>query len=128
MRPINICVQNLAQFVRLGGRVALGNDYNGGPGVFELGMPMYEIQMMAQAQMTPMQIIVAGTSNAAHVIGMENEIGTLEPGKMADVLVINGNPLENLEKLADLRMVIHNGTDRRPISERITTFRMNISE
>jgi imidazolonepropionase-like amidohydrolase len=108
--PIDICVQNLAQFVRLGGKVALGNDYNGGPGVFELGIPMYEIQMMAQAGMTPMQIILAGTSHAAHVIGLEKEIGTLEPGKIADVLVVNGNPLENLEKLADLRMVIHNGT------------------
>ena len=107
--PMGPCTENLAKFTRLGGKVALGNDYTGGPGNFELGIPMYEIQMMSQSAMTPMQIIVASTKNAAHVVGLEKEIGTLEVGKIADVLVVNGNPLEDLQTLADLRMVIHNG-------------------
>jgi imidazolonepropionase-like amidohydrolase len=107
--PVETCRQNLADFVRLGGKVALGNDYEGGPGEFELGIPMYEIHMMSQSGMIPMEIIVASTRNAAHVVGLEKEIGTLEAGKIADMLVVNGNPLENLQKLADLRMVIHNG-------------------
>ena len=77
---------------------------------FELGIPMYEIQMMSLAGMTPMQIILACTKNAAHVSHIENEVGTLEPGKFADILVVDGNPLEDLQVLTHLKMVIHAGT------------------
>lgn len=107
--PVAMVQNNLRQFVSLGGKVALGNDYGGGPGTFELGIPMYEIQMMSQSGMTPMQIIIASTKNAAHVCRMDGEIGTLEPGKLADILVVDGNPLEDLQALANVRMVIHNG-------------------
>ena len=57
-----------------------------------------------------MQIIVAATKNAAHVCNLEEEIGTLEPGKIADILVVAGNPLEDIQSLTDIQMVIHNGT------------------
>ncbi len=106
---ISACVQNLASFVRMGGKVALGNDYGGGPGTFELGIPMYEVQMMAQAGMTPMQVIQAGTLNAAYVLGLEGEIGTLERGKLADVLVVAGDPLQDLAALANTSLVMHQG-------------------
>jgi imidazolonepropionase-like amidohydrolase len=107
--PVATCVGNLRRFVKAGGMVALGNDYGGGPGVFELGIPMYEIRMMAQADMSAMQIIIASTRNAAHVLKLENELGTLEPGKTADILVVKENPLENLQALTDIGMVIHGG-------------------
>ena len=107
--PIYSVTNNLRQFVELGGKVALGNDYGGGPGAFELGIPMYEIEMMSQAGMSPMQVIQACTLNAAHVLRLDAEIGTLEAGKQADILVVDGNPLENLETLANVRLVIHNG-------------------
>jgi imidazolonepropionase-like amidohydrolase len=107
--PMIACVANLEQFIRLDGKVALGNDYGGGPGEFELGIPMYEIEMMSGAGMTPMQIIVAATRNAAHVLHLDGEIGTLEPGKVADILIVNGNPLEELQSLNTVRMVMHYG-------------------
>jgi imidazolonepropionase-like amidohydrolase len=107
--PLNGCLDNLKQIVELGGKIALGNDYGGGPGDFELGIPMYEIQMMSQAGMTPMQIIEASTKNAAHVINMEKDLGTLEPGKIADVLVVDGDPLNDLLALTDVKLVIHDG-------------------
>jgi imidazolonepropionase-like amidohydrolase len=112
--PIETCVQNLAEFVKAGGKVALGNDYGGGPGEFELGIPMYEIEQMAAAGMTPMQIITASTSNAAQVVGLENEIGTLEPGKIADVLILSQNPLDDLNALTQISFVIHNGEIIKP--------------
>jgi len=108
--PMITCVANLKQFIRLGGKAALGNDYGGGPGEFELGIPMYEIEMMSGAGMSPMQIIVAATRNAAHVLRLDDEIGTLEPGKVADILIVNGNPVDGLQSLKMIRMVIHYGT------------------
>ena len=107
--PLDTCVANLAAFVRLGGKVALGNDFGGGPGEFELGIPMYEIEMMSKAGMTPMQIILASTRNAAQVVGLTDEIGALQPGKQADVLVVAGNPLEDLSALKNVQWVLHAG-------------------
>ena len=60
--------------------------------------------------MTPMQIIVAATSDAAYVCRRDGIIGTLEVGKFADVLVVNGDPLQDIQVLLDVRLVIHSGT------------------
>lgn len=100
---------NLRSFVQAGGKVALGTDYDGYIFQFELGMPMLEIKLMHEAGMTPMQIIVAGTKHAAHVCDLENELGTIEPGKIADIIVVNNNPLDDLESLLNVQLVIHNG-------------------
>lgn len=107
--PIATCVLNLRNFLQAGGQVALGNDYGGGPGEFELGIPMYEVEQMSRAGMTPMQIITASTQNAAIVSGIDDQVGTLEAGKIADVLVLSGNPLDDLQNLTHIRMVIHDG-------------------
>ena len=88
--------------------MALGNDSGFLPGI-EIGMPVREIEMMHAAGMSPMEVIVAATRNAAHVCNREDTLGTLEVGKVADILVVNGDPLENLRTLADVRLVIHRG-------------------
>ncbi len=101
---------NLRRFVAAGGHVALGTDYLGAPNVrFDLGMPITEIELMAQAGMTHMQIIVAATRNAAHACGLEGELGTLEPGMLADVLVVDGDPLADLQALTHMRLVLRDG-------------------
>ena len=104
---------NLGRFVAEGGQVAMGNDYTDIPqngfDHFELGMPMHEITRMAESGMSNSEIIVASTMNAAHVCGLGSELGTLEVGKTADVLVVNGDPLLSLDALTDVRLVIHRG-------------------
>jgi imidazolonepropionase-like amidohydrolase len=107
--PLGTMRENLRQFVELGGQVALGNDYGGGPGVFEPGIPMYEVEMMEEAGMTPMQVIIACTLNGAHVLRIDQTVGSLVPGKDADILIVDGNPLEDLRILANIKMVIHAG-------------------
>ena len=102
-------IDNLKRFSRSGGKVALGSDYGGYHCNFDPGMPMSEIDLMLQADMTPMQIIVAATNNAAHVCNLEEIIGTLEPGKIADILIVAENPLENMHALKNVQMVIHDG-------------------
>jgi imidazolonepropionase-like amidohydrolase len=101
-------IENLRRFVAAGGQVATGTDYAGHACEFELGMPLKEMKLMQAAGMTPMQIILAGTRNAAQVCGL-NRHGTLEPGNVADVLVVDGDPLIDLDALKRTYLVIHNG-------------------
>ena len=102
-------IENLRRFVQAGGLVALGTDYEGYNCEFDLGMPIREIRWMKQAGMTPMQIILAATKNASQVCNLGHKIGTLEKGKIADILIVKGNPLEDVESLLKVRMVIHGG-------------------
>ena len=60
--------------------------------------------------MTPMQIVVAATKNAAQCAILEATLGTLERGKVADVLVVNGDPLQDLHALTNVRLVVRSGT------------------
>ncbi len=108
--PVKGQQDNVRRFVELGGVIALGNDYGGGPGNFELGIPMYEVVMLGGSGMTNMQVIQASTLNAARLLRLESRIGSLEEGKIADILVVDGNPLDDLQDLSKVKMVIHNGT------------------
>jgi imidazolonepropionase-like amidohydrolase len=101
-------MDNLRRFVEAGGRVALGNDAGYLAGL-EIGMPLEEIEWMQTAGLTPMQIIVAATRDAAYVCRRQDVLGTLEVGKFADVLVVDGNPLEDLQALTNVRLVVHEG-------------------
>jgi imidazolonepropionase-like amidohydrolase len=102
-------IDNLGRFVQSGGKVAMGTDYEGYNCQFDLGMPIREIRWMKEAGMTPLQIIVAATKNASFVCNLAREIGTLEKGKIADVLIVKGNPIKDIEVLLDPRMVIRSG-------------------
>jgi predicted amidohydrolase YtcJ len=59
--------------------------------------------------MTPMEAIVAVTQLAAEAIGLQDEIGTVEPGKCADLIVVDGNPLDDLRALGRVECVISAG-------------------
>jgi len=64
--------------------------------------------------MSPMQIIVAATKNAAHVCRRDASLGTLEPGKSADILVVDGDPLQDIIALARPKLVMKSGVVIRP--------------
>jgi len=102
-------IQNLARFVRAGGKTALGTDFGGYNAAFELGMPIKEMQWMREAGMTNVQIIVSATRNAAHVCNLDGQLGTLEPGKTADILVVKGDPLKNISALGTPLLVLRDG-------------------
>jgi imidazolonepropionase-like amidohydrolase len=106
----SMAIKNLALFVEAGGEVVLGTDYAGARNVdFDLGMPIHEIEWMQEAGMTPMQIIIAATKNGARSCNMENELGTLEAGKLADVLVVDGDPLADIHALSSTHLVLREG-------------------
>jgi imidazolonepropionase-like amidohydrolase len=106
---IEIAKSNLQRFVQAGGKVALGTDYDGYVTPFDLGMPITEMKLMQEAGMTPMQILVSATRHSSYVCDLENELGTIEEGKIADIIIVDGNPLEDLEALLNIQMVFHNG-------------------
>lgn len=68
-----------------------------------------EVELLREAGLTPKQIIQAGTRNAAVHLGQENELGTLEAGKLADIIIVEGNPLEDLTALQNIEVVIKDG-------------------
>jgi len=105
-----VAINNLKKFVSSGGKVALGTDYKGYINEFDLGMPVQEIILMQEAGMSNMDIIIAGTRHASIVCNMESEIGTIEEGKIADLLILNDNPIKDINALTNVFMVIHNGS------------------
>jgi len=91
-----------------GGNIAAGTD-SGTPGVV-IGKGLHkELELMVEAGMSPMEAIMAGTRNAADNLGKGNELGTIEKGKLADMIVVSGNPLEVIEKTRDIKMVVKDG-------------------
>ena len=68
-----------------------------------------ELELYVQAGLTPMQVIQLATSGAAKVMGMDKEVGTVEAGKRADLILVQGNPIENFGDLRKVSSVIANG-------------------
>lgn len=96
--------RNLKKLVDGGVTIAVGTDAGGGsrfPGYSE----HMEFDLMAKAGMTPRQILMAATSNAARCLRLDKEVGTLEPGKFADFVVLDADPLAdiaNTRKISDV--------------------------
>ena len=72
-----------------------------------------ELALMHQGGMSAMEAIVAGTGLAATVIGIDDRVGRLTPGLAADVLVVRGNPFDDLGVLRDVRFVMQGGQPKR---------------
>ena len=69
----------------------------------------WELWMLAQGGMTPLQAMRCATLNGASYLGMDKEIGSLETGKLADLIVLNQNPLEDIRNSEFIKYVMVNG-------------------
>ncbi|MFL5656333.1 MAG: amidohydrolase family protein [Ktedonobacteraceae bacterium] len=83
--------------VEAGVKIAMGTD----SGVGRHGENGQELQLMVENGMTPMQAILASTSQAARLLHLEKNLGTLEAGKLADVIVVEGDVLSDISKIAN---------------------------
>ncbi|MFJ2957434.1 amidohydrolase family protein [Streptomyces sp. NPDC087270] len=89
--------RHIPRAIERGVRVAMGTDC----GIAEHGTNLRELGYLVECGMTPMGAVLAGTSEAAELLGRAGEIGTLEPGKRADIVIARGNPLEDIGSLGD---------------------------
>ncbi len=105
---VDVHVEAARRFHALGGTLALGNDFGGVPHVAP-GMPLVEMELFLAAGLTPMQVIEASTRHAAFVCGHGGSLGTLEPGKLADIVILAGDPLTNLAAMDSVIAVIKGG-------------------
>ena len=69
----------------------------------------WELWMFAQGGMTPLEALRAATRWGAEYFGMERDLGSIEPGKLADLVVLDANPLENIRNSEAIRWVMING-------------------
>lgn len=79
-----------------------------GPSIFR------EFELMSNAGLTPRQILTAATINGAKLMGRASELGSVERGKLADIVILNSNPLENIKNTSDIRLVIKDGVVHKP--------------
>lgn len=100
-------VENIKLAYKHGVKLATGTDFLGGTKAFKHGDNALEmILLVEKVGMTPIEAIVAATKNAAEAVGLSNITGTIEPGKLADLVVVKEDPLQNIRVLADKNNIV----------------------
>ena len=102
---IGITGQSLRRAFPAGVRIAFGTD----AGVSMHGRNADEFLLMVQHGMDPMSAIVAATVNAADLLGLADQIGTIEPGRSADIVAVRGDPLSDVGMLRQMSFVMARG-------------------
>lgn len=96
---------NFARSYHAGVKIAFGTD----SGVSRHGINAQEAVLMAQAGMSPMDVLESATVNAADLIDRSQDLGTLEAGKIADIIATDGSPLNDIKELLDVDFVMKGG-------------------
>ncbi len=100
--------KKLMQMYKGGVKLALGTD-SGTPMNFHWEAMWLQMKLFVDWGMDPMHVIAAATRNGAELLGKAAEFGTLEPGKLADIIVVDGNPLQDMMALKNPVHVIKGG-------------------
>ena len=100
---------NMRNFIRAGAKLSLGTDTPSFLNFQQDDPNATEYRQMVEEGMAPMDAIIAATRNGAEALGLEDQLGTIEEGKLADVIVVAGNPLADLSALKRVNVVIKGG-------------------
>jgi imidazolonepropionase-like amidohydrolase len=110
------CYETFQKMHKAGVNIAMGTDMGFDP---EMGTNARELEVYVKLGMKPMDAILSATRNAARAIKMDKELGTVETGKLADIIAVKGDPLKNiavLQEKKNIQMVMKEGriyADRR---------------
>ncbi|MGB5077178.1 MAG: amidohydrolase family protein, partial [Sphingorhabdus sp.] len=102
---IGVTGKSLAKAYPAGVKIAFGTD----AGVSKHGKNADEFELMVKHGMPASAAIKAATINASALLGVDNEVGTLEPGKAADLIAVSGDPTNDISILKSVRFVMKGG-------------------
>lgn len=103
-----MAMRNLKKLSDAGVRIGFGTD-TGPPARFAGYFEHWEAELMVEAGLTPMQVIVAFSKNSSEGLRIDRDYGTLAEGKVADMILLNSNPLGNIRNLRDIHTVYVGG-------------------
>ncbi len=103
-----MAMRNLKKLSDAGVRIGFGTD-TGPPARFAGYFEHWEAELMVEAGLTPMQVIVAFSKNSSEGLQIDRDYGTLAEGKVADMILLNSNPLGNIRNLRDIDTVFVGG-------------------
>ena len=108
-----ITKKNIARLYKAGLTIASATDFCGSP-LLKMGTNAVELEMLVEnCGFEPMDAIVAATLNGAKACGLESEIGTIEKGKLADIIIVDGDPVKDIKVLQEkdaINLVMKEGT------------------
>jgi imidazolonepropionase-like amidohydrolase len=96
------CFESFQKMYKAGIRIAMGTDMGFEP---DMGSNAAELEIYVKLGMAPMDAILAATRNAAQAIKLGDDLGTVEAGKLADIIAVNGDPLQNIACLQEKRNI-----------------------
>ncbi len=97
---------NAKKAFQAGVKIALGTD----AAVYPHGLNAHEFEVYTRLGMTPLQAIQSSVINGADLLGWSDKVGTIEPGKWADIVAVDGDPLADIRTLQHVRFVMKGGT------------------
>ena len=97
--------QTFGKAYKAGVKIAFGTD----AGVYAHGKNAKEFEYMVEAGMPPMEAIKAATTSAADLIGISNMVGSIEKGKLADIVAVDGDPLQDIKVMQHMAFIMKDG-------------------
>lgn len=98
-----VAQDNLRRLVAGGAVVATGSDLSLGPDLLR------ELELLQEAGIDPWDVLACATTNAARFLGAEEDMGTVAPGKVADLVLVDRDPTTDVSRLTDISMVMKGG-------------------
>jgi len=111
---LDVANRNLKKLSDAGVRIAMGTDSGAPAGRFQGYFEWMEMEMMAKAGLTPRQVLASATRDAARCMKLDGELGTLEPNKWADMVVLDADPLADIANIRKMSAVYIAGNLVRP--------------
>jgi imidazolonepropionase-like amidohydrolase len=106
---MRISKENMRRFMRAGVRFSTGTDTNSFLNFMQEDPMANEMISMVELGMSPLDVVVASTKNGADTVGLGKSVGTIETGKLADVIVVAGNPLQDMRAMKRVAYVVKGG-------------------